>query len=77
LEVEEREEVRRKKGLAPRIIILPWSYEEEEKLIAAKRKPERNAKPSREVVPRNLPGREKRPHEHAIVSGNIRTESGV
>jgi hypothetical protein len=36
LEVEEREEVRRKKGLAPRVILLPWSYEEEEKLIAAK-----------------------------------------
>jgi hypothetical protein len=37
LHVEEREEQRKKKGLAPRVIILPWSYEEEEKLLAAKR----------------------------------------
>jgi hypothetical protein len=37
LHVEEREEHRKKKGLAPRVIILPWSDEEEEKLLAAKR----------------------------------------
>jgi hypothetical protein len=37
LDVEEREELRKKKGLPPRVIILPWSYEEEEKLLAAKR----------------------------------------
>ena len=37
LHVEEREEQRKKKGLAPRVIILPRSYEEEEKLLAAKR----------------------------------------
>ena len=37
LDVEEREELRKRKGLPPRVIILPWSYEEEEKLLAAKR----------------------------------------
>ena len=37
LHVEEREEQRKKKGLAPRVIILPWSYEAEERLLAAKR----------------------------------------
>jgi hypothetical protein len=37
LDVEEREELRKKKGLPPRVIILPWSYEEEEKLLAARR----------------------------------------
>jgi hypothetical protein len=37
LQVEEREEQRKRKGLAPRVIILPWSYEEEEKLVATKR----------------------------------------
>ena len=37
IDVEEREELRRKRGLPPRVIILPWSYEEEEKLLAAKR----------------------------------------
>jgi hypothetical protein len=37
LHVEDREEQRKKKGLAPRVIILPWSYEEEAKLLAAKR----------------------------------------
>ena len=37
LHVEEREEQRKKKGLAPRAIILPWCYEEEQKLLAVKR----------------------------------------
>ena len=37
LDVEEREDLRKKKGLPPRVIILPWSYEEEEKLLAAKK----------------------------------------
>jgi hypothetical protein len=37
VDVEEREELRKKKGLPPRVIVLPWSYEEEEKLLAAKR----------------------------------------
>ena len=37
LHVEEREGQRKKKGLAPRVIILPWSYEEEQKLLAVKR----------------------------------------
>lgn len=37
LHVEEREQQRKKRGLAPRVIILPWSHEEEEKLLAAKR----------------------------------------
>lgn len=37
LDVEEREELRKKKGLPPRIIILPWSHAEEEKLLAARR----------------------------------------
>jgi hypothetical protein len=37
LDVEEREELRKKKGLPPRVIILPWSHEEEEKFLAARR----------------------------------------
>jgi hypothetical protein len=37
LQVEEREQQRKKRGLAPRVIILPWSHEKEEKLLAAKR----------------------------------------
>jgi hypothetical protein len=52
LHVEEREEERKKKGLAPRIIILPWSYEEEEKFLAAKRA---EARKKRKRGPRNVP----------------------
>jgi hypothetical protein len=37
LDAEERDEQRKKRGLAPRIVVLPWSAEEEEKLLAAKR----------------------------------------
>ena len=37
LDAEEREEQRKKLGLPPRIVVLPWSAEEEEKLLAAKR----------------------------------------
>jgi len=51
LRVEEREEVRRKKGLAPRVIILPWSNEEEEKVIAAQRS---EARKKRKRNPRNV-----------------------
>ena len=37
LDAEERDEQRKKQGLPPRILVLPWSAEEEEKLLAAKR----------------------------------------
>jgi hypothetical protein len=37
LDAEERDQQRKKLGLPPRIIVLPWSAEEEEKLFAAKR----------------------------------------
>lgn len=37
LDAEERDEQRKKQGLAPRIVVLPWSAEEEEKLLAAKK----------------------------------------
>jgi hypothetical protein len=37
LDAEERDEQRKKQGLPPRIVILPWSAEEEEKLLAVKR----------------------------------------
>ena len=37
LDAEERDEQRKKQGLPPRIVVLPWSAEEEEKLLAAKR----------------------------------------
>jgi hypothetical protein len=51
LEVEEREEVRRRKGLTPRVILLPWSYEEEEKLLAAKRaKARKNRKAKSKII---------------------------
>ncbi|HXN26026.1 MAG TPA: hypothetical protein VN902_02815 [Candidatus Acidoferrales bacterium] len=37
LDAEERDQQRKKLGLPPRIVVLPWSSEEEEKLMAAKR----------------------------------------
>lgn len=37
LHVEEREEQRKKRGLAPRVMLLPWSHQKEEKLLGAKR----------------------------------------
>jgi hypothetical protein len=37
LDAEERDQQRKKLGLPPRIVALPWSVEEEEKLLAAKR----------------------------------------
>jgi hypothetical protein len=37
VDAEERDEQRKKQGLSPRIVVLPWSAEEEEKLLAAKR----------------------------------------
>jgi hypothetical protein len=37
LDAEEREKQRKKQGLPPRIIVLPWSAEEEEKFLAVKR----------------------------------------
>ena len=36
LDAEERDQLRKKQGLPPRIVVLPWSAEEEEKLLAAK-----------------------------------------
>lgn len=37
LDAEERDKERKKLGLPPRIIVLPWDSEEEERLLAAKR----------------------------------------
>ena len=37
LDAEERDEKRKKQGLPPRIVVLPWSAEEEEKFRAARR----------------------------------------
>ena len=37
LDAEERDQQRKKQGLPPRIVVLPWSAEGEEKLLAAKR----------------------------------------
>ena len=37
LDAEERDEQRKKQGLPPRIVVLPWSAEEEEKLRSARR----------------------------------------
>jgi len=37
LDAEERDQQRKKRGLPPRIVVLPWSAGEEEKLLAAKR----------------------------------------
>jgi hypothetical protein len=37
LDAEKRDEQRKKQGLPPRIIVLPWSPEEEEKLLAERR----------------------------------------
>jgi hypothetical protein len=37
LDAEERDEERKKLGLPPRIIVLPWDSEEEERFLAAKR----------------------------------------
>jgi len=73
LHVEEREEQRRKKGLAPRVIILPWSYEEEEKLLAAKRaeaRKKRKHKP--EATASKPPRREPKRHENRRVSRDVR-----
>jgi len=50
LDVEEREEARKKKGLPPRVIILPWSHEEEERLLAARRS---EARKKRKTNPQN------------------------
>ena len=53
-EVEEREELRKKKGLSPRVIILPWSYEEEEKLLAARRSEARKKRKQNQRDAQNL-----------------------
>jgi hypothetical protein len=37
LEAEDRDKERKKLGLSPRIIVLPWDSEEEERFLAAKR----------------------------------------
>ena len=58
LHVEEREEQRKKKGLAPLVIILPWSYEEEEKLLAAKRAEARKKRKQKPVVTVSKPSEE-------------------
>ena len=51
IDVEEREQLRKKKGLPPRVIILPWSHEEDEKLLAAKKLASRKRRrPSRHTA---------------------------
>ena len=73
LYVEEREEQRKKKGLAPRVIILPWSYEEEARLLGAKRaeaRKKRKQKPKATASSR--PRREPKRHENRSVSRDVR-----
>ena len=57
LDAEERDEQRKKQGLPPRIAVLPWSAEEEEKLLAAKRaqaaKKRKRAFSPKEIVKRS------------------------
>jgi hypothetical protein len=57
IDVEEREELRKKKGLPPRVIILPWSYEQEEKLLAAKRSEARKKGKQNRRTSQSLPGK--------------------
>jgi hypothetical protein len=57
LDAEERDEQRKKQGLPPRIVVLPWSAEVEEKLLAAKRAQaakKRNAKRKRASSPKAI-----------------------
>jgi hypothetical protein len=73
LHVEEREEQRKKKGLAPRVIILPWSYEEEEKLLAAKRAEARKKRKQKPDATTSKPPRmEPKRHENRSVSRDVR-----
>jgi hypothetical protein len=73
LHVEEREEQRKKKGLAPRVIILPWSYEEEEKFLAAKRAEARKKRKQKsEATASKPPRREPKRHENRSVSRDVR-----
>jgi len=54
-DAKEREEQRKKKGLPPRLIFLPWSPEDDEKLLAAKksefRKKRKTNRPNRSAKP--------------------------
>ena|ERR1700676_2243906 len=62
LDAEERDEQRKKQGLPPRIIVLPWSPEGEEKLLAAKRAQaakKRKARGKRGSSSKALAGRKK------------------
>ena len=43
-EAEQREKERKKLGLPPRIIVLPWDSEKEEKLLAARRTTKRTGR---------------------------------
>jgi hypothetical protein len=36
LEAEERDKERRRRGLSSRIVVLPWSHEDDERILAAK-----------------------------------------
>jgi hypothetical protein len=62
LDAEERDKQRKKHGLPARIIVLPWSAEEEEKLIAAKKAQaakKRKARDKRGSSSKALAGRKK------------------
>jgi hypothetical protein len=59
LEIQEREKQRMRKSLAPRLIILPWSSEEEENLLAASGpRPERCARTTGRMPLLKLPIKE-------------------
>jgi hypothetical protein len=47
LDAEERDKERKKLGLSPRIIVLPWDSHEEERLLAAKRSKTRKGRTQR------------------------------
>jgi hypothetical protein len=73
LHVEEREEERKKKSLAPRVIILPWSYEEEQKVLGRNgREQGRNANSSPRPLRRSRPRKEPKRHENRSVSRDAR-----
>jgi hypothetical protein len=59
IDVQRREEERKKRGLAARIIVLPWSPADEDKLVAANRVRERN-KRKRASSQRTTPQRRKK-----------------
>ena len=49
LDAEERDKERKKLGLPPRIIVLPWDSEEEERFLAAKQAKTRKGRTQRSI----------------------------